>query len=727
MDLKGSLILLQETELDRIGDKIWTDFQGARSNHDARIARFRRYIRMWRSLPMGGGNVDDGANFEVPTVKWNVFAHWSRVMQGLLGDDAEIVASAKAPSAMKIGPKVGRYMTWRFFEYMKAQPQLSAWTFRSILNGRAHAYCPYEQEFYMERDVKTGKDKPVCWYDGPKLTSLYPSEIVLPTQDDAMSVDDHSFVIRRARIIPDELLEGEERGLYEGVKRDWEEIVAMSKQRQERNFQWDDEKIDVDEAEGVNHAALLGNRDSLEVWTWYSKWRLPNSKRDARPENIKLRDIRESELVATYLPDMRKVYGVRDLRQIYPKMRKRRPFVEIGLVKDGSYWCPGLGEMLEAIQYKQTANYALYERAGKFSVGPLIFYRPSSGFDPKTFVYEPNTSVPSEDPAGVKIVQMTADLQFSISNQQMLDGFGEKVVGVNDQTVGRSLDRPNAPQTATGQIALLEQGNVRASLDMDMIREDLSQSLEFIWMLDREFSSPSVFFRATEEDADGLYDTKDGFGSMTVQEREHAFDFILKFATSVWSREAAKERLIQIYPLLLSNPLVQQNPRAMWVLMAKLWDAFAEGDFSEIIPRPPDLDQPKQPKEEWAMALEGLDIEINPADDDDAHILDHKKRVLSEEQTRPDLRDDRAIKEMLAHIIQHEQQKRQKMLLQALVQRVQQELQDQGQPQPGAPAPGGPPANGVPSPEAPAAAPAINTPANARAVAAPTALGGPPQ
>lgn len=745
MDQRGSQITLTDNERDRIGEKIWHDFIGARSNHDNRIERFRRYMRLWRGLEMGQGNPDDGASFEVPLVKWTVFAHWARIMQGLLGDDAEIVATAQGPNASKTAKKVGHYMTWRFFEYMKAQPQLSAWVFRGVLNGRAHAFCPYDQDFFIQVDPKTRKETEVCWYDGPRLTSLYPSEFILPAQDGVNCSDDHSFNIRRTRVTPQQLLDGESAGIYDGVTENWGEIYAMSQQRQERNYWYDDEKIDIDEAEGINHATMLGNRDTLELWSWYSTWRLPNSKRDARPENLKFRQTKESELVVSYLPAMRKVIGVQDLRQIYPRMRKRRPFLDLGLVKDGSYWCPGLGEMLEWLQSKETANYALFEKAGKLSVGPLIFYKPGSGFDPDKFEYEPNKAVPSADPASVNVVRMQANLDFSATNGQVLDSYAERVVGVSDQTLGRSIDRPNAPQTATGQVALLEQGNVRAALDMYMLREDLGDAMEFIWLLDREFSDEEVFFRATEEDADGQYDVSDGFGRMTVQEREHGFDFALKFATSVWSREADKDRLMQVYGALMQNPLVMQNPRALWVLMSKLWDAFGYGDFGEVIPKPADLDEPKDPKEEWAMALQGEEIDVNPADDDKAHILRHTRDLEREQIAKPEDRDPRAVAEMSQHIVEHQKQIRQKMLLQAVVQRAQAEAAQQGQSAPGMPPQGppqagpppgaaspGPPAPappGVQSPQAPPgppAPPAINTVKNAVAQAAPTALGGPP-
>ena len=122
------------------------------------------------------------------------------------------------------------------------------------------------------------------------------------------------------------------------------------------------------------------------MWEWYGKWRFLKGSQDGRVENIDRRKPYEDEVVVSMLPLVgNMIINVQDLREIYPRMRRRDPFCDIGLVKDGhSYWGPGMGEMVEQKleENKATANYALFEKAGRFSVGPLIFYRPSAGVDP---------------------------------------------------------------------------------------------------------------------------------------------------------------------------------------------------------------------------------------------------------------------------------------------------------------------------------------------------------
>jgi len=188
---------LSDRELQRLKDRIYTDFVAARSNHDRRIERFRRLYCMWRGLS-AQGTPEDGKAFEVPMLKWFTLGHWARCMSALLGDDAEIVAVATAPTDEKDAVKVGHYMTWRWFDYMKVTNPLTVWVFRAILFGRAIAEQVYEQEYYWQRDPATGEDREVLCYDGPRLAPLWPSQIILPAQDDVMSIDDFEWTIPAA-------------------------------------------------------------------------------------------------------------------------------------------------------------------------------------------------------------------------------------------------------------------------------------------------------------------------------------------------------------------------------------------------------------------------------------------------------------------------------------------------------------------------------------------------
>ena len=220
------------------------------------------------------------------------------------------------------------------------------------------------------------------------------------------------------------------------------------------------------------------------------------------------------------------------------------------------------------------------------------------------------------------------------------------------------------------------------SLDTAVMREDMGIVAAHFWELDSELSPPSVFFRATDEDSDGLWDVKDGFGTMTSEERGGRFDFDIKFATSTFSKEAQKQNTLSLYQLDLQNPLIVNNPLALWEATNKVHIAFGDQDFADIVARPQAPDVSKPPKDEWMLALQDQDFHVSPLDNDQLHLLDHTKRLADAQAEKDDGRDDQAIERMKAHVHEHQVQVRQKALMQAMAQRLAQTL---GATQPGQP------------------------------------------
>jgi hypothetical protein len=186
------------------------------------------------------------------------------------------------------------------------------------------------------------------------------------------------------------------------------------------------------------------------------------------------------------------------------------------------------------------------------------------------------------------------------------------------------------------------------------------------------YGNERTFFRVTEEDSGGMFETARGGAYMKRDELEEDYDFSIKFATSVYSREQNKQNQLSLYQLDLQNPLVAQNPRALWLVLDKIHRAFGDDRFSDCIPEPPDIGLPVKPQEEWTRCLQGEEISVNPMDNDQLHLMDHNKR-LAEAQQDPD-RDEEAYNEMVKHVMEHMQQIRHKQLMAELTSRLVQSL-----------------------------------------------------
>jgi hypothetical protein len=683
---KSFQIPLSDAEQIKLVDRIRQDFENDKSSHQRWSDRCAGWMQKWEARVEAPSKGDeDKPNHVVPLIQWQTFNKLARDIQALLGDNAEITARATGPSDQKKVGKVGCWMTSRVFDQMQMINPLCEFEFRRILNGWAAAYRPWwKREF--DTLVK-GQVKRVCDYEGPGFFPMEPDDLMIPPERGVKSLQEFSHVIRRVRVTVDDLQRGAGT-LYSPEMADPAMVKSLIEWAQ-TGGQGNDYTLDSRDAvraerelsEGVDYDSYSLGRRGIWIWEWYGCWRpLKKRKRDAEIDDLEKRLPFEADYVVKMIPGMWQIAGCQDLLQLYPKMRRRRPFVESTLIKDGTYRPKGFGALLEDLEDDLTANSRLFQAAGELSVWPIIFYKPGGGMKPGIQRLEPGGMYPTEDPSSVNVVKLVPNLEFAMARQQDGLAMAERLTGITDQSLGRGVERPNAPRTATGQLALIEEGNIRAYLDSTILREDMEMIVGDFWDLDCDLApktQPGLFFRVTEERAGGLFDVKQGGAYMTPAEFGGRYDFRLKFATSVWARQAKKAEFFAFYQAAMANPLVMQNPRALWVLLNKLAKECGVDDFSDIIAQPPDLDQPKQPDAEWTEMLEGEQVQVNPQDHDDLHIQQHTQQ-LEDERKDPN-RDVQAIGMMVQHILDHQQQKRTKMLMQSLTASLMQSIAPQPQ------------------------------------------------
>jgi hypothetical protein len=252
--------------------------------------------------------------------------------------------------------------------------------------------------------------------------------------------------------------------------------------------------------------------------------------------------------------------------------------------------------------------------------------------------------------------------------EQCVLAYGEKLTGQGDLQMGRQSDRPNAPRTGVQTTALLEEGNVRISLDTKVLADDMSGVLTHFWDLEYMFSPEQTFFRVTEDDADGLFEVNNGASMLSIDDRDGRYDFRLQFANSLHSREMKKQEALALYQLDMQNPLIQQNPVALWECVNKAHEALGDPNFKDIVPRPPQPDLSIDPKDEWVSLLHGEDIHVNPQDNDQLHLIRHMRDIKATEadpQHEPDV-----LKKGIIHYHDHILQLQQKKIQQAVIEQA---------------------------------------------------------
>ncbi len=653
-----------DAEISRIAAKIQTDYRAAIGDHRMRIEKWKEFYRRWRSMvnvPVEGE--ETASNVPVPAIRWNIFTKWAKEMDSLFGDDAEIVAVPVGPSDYRKDKKISRYMTWRVFNSMKLLNPFCEFVLRKLIYGKSFAYSPWRRETF-EVD---GED--VVDYEGPEFSPLEPDDLIVPAEE-VRTIHQFSYVIRRVRVTPDELLQGEEDGRYQNIAKNWKTILNMAQHGTQRQFEGEEIKLERDQAEGVQYQHPLSSGEWITVLEWYGKWRpLKSGKKDGGEWDFDRREMRQKDFVVRYLWDLNIIIGVQSLEDLYPTMKNRRPFVESSMCKDGTYWSPGMAEMLIDLEDELKVNHNLSTESAQFAATPMFGYRPAAGVTADTFKAEPGLFIPLDNPqTDIRELTVTANLEAATWKEQTILSYMEKLTGQGDLQMGRQSDRPNAPRTATQTVKLLEEGNVRISLDTKVLQEDMSLVLTHFWQLEYMFTPEQTFFRVTEEDADGLFPVNNGAAVLTSEDRDGRYDFRLKFANSVWSKEAKKEQALARYQIDLQNPLIVQNPRALWAITKQVHEVLGDPDFASLVPEPPAPDISVDPREEWVRMQEGEDVHVNPVDNDQVHMLRHY-RDYQETKTDPNA-DPEAVRALESHYYQHIAQLQQKRLQQAIIEQA---------------------------------------------------------
>jgi hypothetical protein len=673
MTLHKYQLALPRQEMEALANLVLTGFRNAIPDHNKRIARWADYTRRWRGLvdtPEAGD--EEKSNFRVPLVAWLTLAQLAKETDSIFGEDAEIVAVPQGPSDHRNVHKIGKYMTWRVLRSMKILRSLMVFVLRKILLGKAHAYVPWETRTYMS------KGKEVEEYSGPGFFPIPPDDLIVPAED-VVTIHDFSWVIRRYTTTPDAMLDGEEQGLYQTIEDNYEEILNAARNPIRRDAQSQQIRKELDIAEGVNYENPMAGSESLTILEWYGRRRMPNKKSDGGADEYDLarREMRQTELVVRVLLETEKVVGVQKLEVLYPDMAQRRPIREASFLTDLTYWPRGMAELVADCEDELSANHNLATEAAELAVAPPTGYRPASGMKQERFKRAPGDMIPLDNPqTDIRELTTTFNAPAATWKEQVILSYVERMTGLNDGSMGRQSDRPNAPRTARQALSLLEESNVRISLATKLLAEDLNALLLHFWTLDCQFAPEQLFFRVTEEDANGLFEVKQGGSIITTKERDGRYDFQIKFANSVYSREAEKERVLARYQLDMQNPLIATNPAALWKVTNDVHRALGDPNFAHLVPKPPEGDMPVEPREEWARLQQGETVTVNPMDNDELHLIRHRQDLVSA-QADPNGNPD-AVKSMTAHFAQHVQQLQQKKVIQAITEHAAAAVQKMG-------------------------------------------------
>lgn len=334
-------------------------------------------------------------------------------------------------------------------------------------------------------------------------------------------------------------------------------------------------------------------------------------------------DGEEEEIVIWYEAKTKKIMRVEHLSVEYHS--NERPLVHSTLIPVGNRLLGiGIGEVLLPLLIELNTVFNHRNDAATMSVSPGGFYRPGSGFEPGAIEWKPNAWLPVDNPQ-VDVVPYSSQSsqRDAINVEQFLLALAEDL-SISTFTMGRGPDRPNAPRTARGTMAILQQDAIK----LDYILQRLMPSIEDVCHktlhLLRMNGPESEEFRVI-----GSKSVK----SIRKEDLDEKMDFFFDLDSVSANREVKRQFASMALEAIL--PLTMQPPEAVSngarILARRFLEMLEFKNVKEIIPDAPGFERaPISQSEETEVMLQGVHVEPVMADNHMEHIFSMDEFEMSD-------------------------------------------------------------------------------------------------
>lgn len=632
-----------------------------------------RWIRLWRAATDDNPfPAQEKSNFHIPLVLWQILNKVAKEFSMIFGEDAEIVVRPVGDTDAKRIEKVRKWMNYRVAALEIKRKYYDYNTFKQIY-GTSIAFCPWVQRKRTIKHFKTVNDvvyddtiepntglpvkvprqvprqveevKEMIDFEGIDLIPENIEDWAVPKAG-GPSLEDKDHFCRRLRLTVDQILDLRDDGTLDAdiftpeFIEDLYRIADQTKTNYQAGADAGKQVRMERDAQAGEPSYPLGSESRIVVYNWFGRYR-----RDKKE--------RAEQVVAFVIPNLNKLIGAVKLVDKYPD--GRIPFIKGELIRDPNrFWGIGIPELLESINNEMDMHHNIVTDAGSMTVGPVIFYKPMSGFVPDKFKYEPQTCVPVNDPKNDVNAVMLGQINLAAYAALMpqLLAMAERITGLTESQLGRQFSGPNAPRTVGQQVLLQTESNQRLALDLELERDTVRQFLRRVWEYDKRFLPKPLFFRVTEEDPGDV---------LTEEDMQGDYDFDIGPPTAASSRSTLTQEMLQAYAMIAQDPIAMQNPGLKLAFMRKILIRLHQGDLVSYLPDAKDMVPPQSADSENTRMLQGEDVQVHPGDNHVEHIAKHKylvERIQNWEGQVPGIATvmdlHGTISRASAHIAEHE-------------------------------------------------------------------------
>lgn len=524
---------------------------------------------------------EGASNIWVPLTATNIDAITARIVGTIYGQDPLWTLGTENPDLQDMKVDLGDFLEWAVKNEIDLYSIFRNWVFNAVKLGTGiikPLWWTKERKVFSHA-APTGRTPlpevaPVgtmeTIYNAPKVFLIDLEDFVI--SDPSTTIDDAEYVGHRLRLRKGALQERVARGDYDEDK--VEKILSFYEVTPQAG------KQEKEEAEGIDRR--------VEEYELYETWLYRDFDGDGREESC----------VATIHLDSNTV-----LRAEYnPRYNGKRPFIVTRLIeRPNRFYGIGIAEMIATLQI--AINTIHNQRIDNATLANTRGFKEKigSGIKSTQKIY-PGVRIKMNNPDDLVEFKMGDIYQSDFANESVLRDAIERRTGVSDFTLGRESSVAGARgTTATGTLAIIQEGNKRLDLFIRDVRKAMSElGAQVIELYQQYCPTKRPYFVMGErgEAVEKIFQFPRDF----IRSR---FSFNITATTATINREVEKQTNMALFNLMLGyydrlaqtarvllDPRVPQELRAVIAklseagldLARKLVESFGFKDVEAILP-----------------------------------------------------------------------------------------------------------------------------------------------
>jgi len=406
------------------------------------------------------------------------------------------------------------------------------------------------------------------------------------------------YIIHRTYSKFYKLKELESRGYIEHVADEmesaWDEYVLEGAERQ---------KLD---AEGTDKIESKKRHNHITLLEWYGKY-------DYNNDGIM------EECIFLVAAETRTLLSAKPLVTV-SKIGKRPIALSQYIRRTNRLRGRGVPSLIKDLHKELDAIYNQKIDAGTMSIIPFGFYTPASGFKPEVQVLSPGTLFPVDDVNGVKFITVPNNTLASWQDIKFLEGLIEKITSISAYQMGRQSEIMGTKATATSTMALIKEGQTKFTVIGRRILQAVAKMLEMILEYYQQNIPPNLAYELLGEDGEQLFPE-----GLSPEEMMGKFTCSIALDTIAFTRELERQIDMNIYQIMIQNPLVSQSPARIWEITNDVLKSLGKQDTERIIGKKPEgemIENGDAAQENMKM-LQGYRVDPDPKENTVEHLLTH--------------------------------------------------------------------------------------------------------